>query len=259
VSRGVRLDIEGPVATLTNARPERHNAFDDEMDGELFQALDEIGARDDLRVVIWRGDGPSFSSGRDVDAIKRPQLDLTPFQLAQRISDGGRRILELPVPMIVALHGWTMGVSFQRALLADIRIAAEGTRFRLPETAYGYIPDSGGVARLHQMCGHGVVSDLVLTGRDMEVDEAYAHGIVSRVVDPTELDAVTRRMADAIVAAPTITVKAARQVIAHLATPAVAASMAEETLAQTVISASQDHAELRRARRDGRPPTYQGT
>ena len=75
-----------------------------------------------------------------------------------------------------------MGGSFQRALLCDIRVAAEGTRFRLPEITYGVIPDTGGVAVLYEMCGPGVVSDLVLTGRVMSAEEALAHGIVSRVV-----------------------------------------------------------------------------
>ena len=65
-----------------------------------------------------------------------------------------------------------MGGSFQRALLCDIRIAAEGTRFRLPEVTHGVIPDTGGMGVLYEMCGHGLVSDLVLTGRIMSADEA---------------------------------------------------------------------------------------
>ncbi len=61
-----------------------------------------------------------------------------------------------------------MGGSFQRALLCDIRIAAEGTRFRLPEVSHGVIPDTGGMGVLYEMCGHGLVSDLVLTGRILD-------------------------------------------------------------------------------------------
>ena len=63
--------------------------------------------------------------------------------------------------------GWSIGASFQRALLCDIRIAAEGARFMLPEVGHGVIPDTGGVGRLFQICGHGVASDIVLTGRPM--------------------------------------------------------------------------------------------
>ena len=92
---------------------------------------------------------------------------------------GIQRIWDIDAPVIVACKGWVMGGSFQRALLCDIRIAAEGTRFRLPELTYGVIPDTGGVAVLYEMCGHGLVSDMVLTGRVLSAEEALAHGIVS--------------------------------------------------------------------------------
>ncbi|MGR6998168.1 enoyl-CoA hydratase/isomerase family protein [Yinghuangia aomiensis] len=111
-------------------------------------------------------------------------------------------MFELDAPVIVACKGWSIGASFQRALLADIRVAAEGSRFMLPETTHGVIPDTGGVGRLFQICGHGVASDLQLTGRPMGVDEAYAHGVVSRVVPAEELDTVVREMAEKIAAVP---------------------------------------------------------
>ena len=69
----------------------------------------------------------------------------------QRGHRGIQQVLDLDVPVIVACKGWTIGGSFQRALLCDIRIAAEGARFMLPEVTHGVIPDTGGVARLFQM------------------------------------------------------------------------------------------------------------
>ena len=65
------------------------------------------------------------------------------------------QVFDLDVPIIVAMQGWAIGGSFQRALLCDIRIAAEGTRFRLPEVGHGVIPDTGGMGRLFQICGPG--------------------------------------------------------------------------------------------------------
>lgn len=254
----VRLEIDGPTATLVNDRPQKHNAFDDAMDDELFAALDDLARRPEVRVVIWRGEGPSFSSGRDVDAINAKPTELTHHELMQRVHDGARRIMALPVPIIAALHGWVMGVSFQRALLCDIRIASDDARFRLPEIGHGFIPDSGGVARLFQMRGHGAVSDLVLTGRPMDAREALRHGVVSRVVAPDELDATARGMADTIAAAPALTAGLARSVVGHLGTGQVQTEMDEEMLAQTVISTSHDYTEMRRARREHRAPQYRG-
>jgi enoyl-CoA hydratase/carnithine racemase len=144
-------------------------------------------------------------------------------------------------------------------LLCDIRVAAEDARFMLPEVGHGVIPDTGGVARLFQICGHGVAADLVLTGRPMLADEALAHGVVSRVVPPEALDDTVREMAEKVVAAPAVTVKMARRVLGHLAEPEVRSSMAEELVAQTFISRSDDMAELRAARAEDRPPVYTGS
>ncbi|HYL52749.1 MAG TPA: enoyl-CoA hydratase-related protein, partial [Acidimicrobiia bacterium] len=152
-----------------------------------------------------------------------------------------------------------MGGSFQRALLCDIRVAAEGTRFRLPEVTYGVIPDTGGVAVLYEMCGHGVVSDMVLTGRILTAEEALAHGVVSRVVAENDRDTVVREMAEQIAAAPAVTVKMAREVIRHLAQPQIRASMSDEMIYQTFINRSDDFAEMRAARTEERPPNYTGS
>jgi enoyl-CoA hydratase/carnithine racemase len=177
----VRLDIDGPIATITNDNPDKRNAFTDAMDQRLFEILGELRDRPDVRAVIWRGEGHSFSSGRDVSAI---------------------------------------GV---------------------------------------QICGPGVVSDLVLTGRPMDAAEALTHGIVSRVVPRDELDATVRDMAERIAAAPAMTAKLARQVISHLAEPEIRSSMADELMMQTLVNTSHDYAEFRAARAEGRDPTYTGT
>jgi len=255
----VRLHVRAGVATLVNDNADRHNAFDDDMDAQLLDHLAAIDADDRVRVVLWRGEGPSFSSGRDVAAIEHLPDGLSQDELFERVQTLAGRLLHLRVPIIAVLHGWVVGVSFQRALLCDLRIAATGTRFRLPEVRHGFIPDSGGVARLFQMCGHGVAGDLVLTGRTMDVDEAFGHGVVSRVVPGKQLDASAREMADAIATSPAFTVSSARRILRHLASPVVASSMREELAAQAAVAGSNDYREMRRARREQRDPVYRGT
>jgi len=255
----IRLEFDGPIATITNNNPDKHNAFDDDMDLALFEALGEIKSRPDIRAVIWRAEGKSFSSGRDVAAIGVGQVSLTHHELMTRGHRGIQQIFEIEAPIIVAMKGWSIGASFQRALLCDIRVAAEGARMMLPEVTHGVIPDTGGMGRLFQICGHGVAADMVLTGRPMHAEEALNHGIVSRIVPEAELDSTVREMAEKIAAAPAVTVKMARRVLKHLSEPEMRSSMADELIFQTFINKSDDYAEFRAARAENRPPRYTGS
>jgi enoyl-CoA hydratase len=255
----VLLEIDGPIATITNNSPDNHNAFDNAMDVALFDIFAELKTRRDLRAVIWRAEGRSFSSGRDVATLANPETDMSHHELMKRGHRGILQVLDIEAPIIVAMKGWTIGGSLQRALICDIRVAAEGARMMLPELAHGVIPDTGGVGRLYQMCGHGVVSDMVLTGRPMSAEEALHHGVVSRVVPESELDTTVREMAEKIAGAPMVAVNMARRVIKQLSEPTLHSSMADELIYQTFIRKSDDMAEMRQAREEGRPPHYTGS
>ncbi len=255
----VRLEEHGAIAVIVNDNVDKHNAFTDEMDVQLFDILGHLAGRPDIRAVVWRGEGKSWSSGRDVSAIGTNVTELSHHQLMSRGHRGILQVFDLDAPVIVAIHGWAIGGSFQRALLCDIRIAAEGARFMLPEVGHGVIPDTGGVGRLYQMCGHGVVSDMVLTGRPMSAEEALGHGVVSRVVPAEALVDTAMEMATKIAAAPAVTVKMARRVIRHLSEASVRSSMADELIFQTFLNKSDDFAEFKTARAEGREPRYTGS
>src|SRR3954452_12172536 len=184
----VHLEYRGAVAVITNDNVEKHNAFDDDMDTQLWAILAELRERRDVRAVVWRGEGKSWSSGRDVGSIGTNRTDLSHHDLMRRGHAGIQQVFDIEAPIICAFHGWVMGGSFQRALLGDIRVAADNARFRLPETTHGVIPDTGGAGRVYQICVPSVVSDMVLSGRIMEAPEALSHGIVSRVVALDALD-----------------------------------------------------------------------
>jgi enoyl-CoA hydratase/carnithine racemase len=255
----VSLEINGPIAVITNNNPDKRNAFDDEMDLLLFDILGELKERRDVRAVIWRGEGSVWSSGRDVSVIGNNATELSHHELMSRGHEGILQVFDLDAPIIVAINGWAIGGSFQRAMLCDIRIAAEGAKFMLPEVSHGVIPDTGGVGRLFQICGTGVASDLVFTGRPMSVEEAFTHGIVSRVVPPEKLDETAMEMAEKIAARPAVTIKMARKVLQHLSEAEIRSSMADELIYQTFINKSSDFEEMKSASREGRPPKYTGS
>ena len=154
----VTLRIEGRVAVVSMNRPERHNAFTDAMDARFFDLMDECARRasaDEIRCVVWRGEGKSFSSGRDTAELGIRAGGESDLEYIERGHARTRVLYAMPCPIVVALKGWALGGSFERALLCDIRIAADDARMSLPETAHGVIPDSGGAARIFQIAGHG--------------------------------------------------------------------------------------------------------
>ena len=255
----VHLSIDGAVATITNDNPDKHNAFDDDMDAQLFEALARIKDDPAVRAVIWRGEGKSWSSGRDVGSIGTNLTGMSHHELMRRGHRGIQQLWEMDAAVVVACKGWVMGGSFQRALLCDIRVAAEGTRFRLPEVTHGVIPDTGGMAVLQQMVGPGVVSDMVLTGRVMEADEALSHGVVSRVVPPEDLDGTVAEMAASIAGSSAVAVKLARLNLRHLSLPQIRSSMDDEMIYQTFLNRSDDMAEMRAARAEEREPRWSGS
>ncbi len=257
----VTLQVEGRVAVVSMNRPERHNAFTDQMDSLFFDLMDDCAARataNEVRCVIWRGEGKSFSSGRDTAELGIRQGGESDLAYIERGHARTRVLYSMPCPIVVALKGWVLGGSFERALLCDLRIASADAKMGLPETAHGVIPDSAGAARIFQIAGHGIAADLALTGRIIEADEALRHGIVSRVVPTNDLDDEAMGVASAIAARAPLPVRFATRVIRGLGVADVERTLNEEKLAQTAIFASEDYAELKKARADERDPEFRG-
>ena len=252
----VRLEFDGPVAILTNNRPEKHNAANDAMDRQLFARLAELHDTEGVRAIVWRGEGKSFSSGRDTSELGVRSEDISDFDFIERGHRGSQAFFSIPAPIIVAMKGWTIGGSFERALLCDMRIAAQSAKMMLPEVKHGVVPDSGGTARLAQMAGHGLAADLALTGRVLTAEEALQHGIVSRVVPDDALDETVLGIAREIAGAPAFTVKMFRRTLSRLVNPMVQQSMQEEAVAQSMVFASEDYAEMKKARAEDREPRY---
>jgi enoyl-CoA hydratase/carnithine racemase len=254
----VLLTIEDGVAFVSLNRPDRHNAFNDEMDLRFFEVMESLSDNPDVRCVVWRGEGKSFSSGRDTKELGQRAKGESDLEFIEAGHRKTTLLWEMPVPIVVAMKGYALGGSFERALLCDIRIASTDCKMALPEVGHGVIPDSGGTARLFQMAGHGLAADMALTGRVITAEEALQHGIVSRVVEPDKLDDEVLSVAREIARRSPLAVKFSKEVLSALATPEVARSMNEEKVAQTVLFGSEDYKELKTARAEDREPKFRG-
>lgn len=170
---------EGGIATITLHRPEVRNAIDATMVRELTETLDELSRDEGLRVLVLRGEGPTFAGGADIAQLRERRtgdafrsINGSLFQLVE----------DFPTPVIAAIEGFALGGGCELALACDVRIAGEGARMGFPEVTLGIFPAAGGTHRLPKLVGSGKARELVFTGRILTAEEALAIGLVEHVV-----------------------------------------------------------------------------
>jgi enoyl-CoA hydratase len=209
----VRIDVDGPIATLTVDRPAVLNALDAQVLGELEEAIARLAADHALRGVIVTGAGPkAFVAGADIQELTR--LDGPGgYRAARRGQDVFRALERLPVPTVAAVNGYALGGGLELALACTMRMAAEGARLGLPEVGLGLIPGYGGTQRLARLVGTGRALELILTGEPVTAEEAHRLGIVNRVVPAAELLAAARTLLTTIASRGPLAVAAALEVV----------------------------------------------
>lgn len=187
------LDRDGGVLTLTLNRPDKLNAIDNPLADALLDALRSAAADPAVRAVRLRGHGRAFCAGRDVSASPT-ERDL---ELVQAVA---RAIVTHRCPVIAAVHGWTVGAGFEWMMNADVVVAANDTRFKLPEASLGVFVTGGLVATLPAAVGPMRAKALTLLGEAFDAQQALAWGLVYRCVPVDELDAVSLAAARQIAA-----------------------------------------------------------
>jgi len=175
----ILVEKRNHLAILSFNRPEKLNAINVQVKREVSQALIELEADDDVRVVIMTGVGRAFSSGYDITA---PESELEEFMSLKE----EEKLLNLDKPTIAAIHGYTLGDGLQQALLCDIRVAAD-------DAVLGFIgPLIGGLCYsafsiLPQVVGRGKASELLFTCSQISAEEAYRIGLVNKVAPRQQL------------------------------------------------------------------------
>jgi enoyl-CoA hydratase/carnithine racemase len=185
----VAIDISDHVAVVTLTRPEKHNALDVAMFKAIAGAASQLAAEPGIRAVVLHGDGPSFCSGLDVAGVMASQPDSDDLMAPLRgpVPNWFQRPayswIEVPVPVIAAIHGHCLGGGLQIALGADIRFATPDARLSVLEVKWGLIPDMAITRTLPRLVGIDVAKELAFTGRIVSGAEAGELGLVTHVVD----------------------------------------------------------------------------
>ena len=208
---GLQVSHTDAVLTVTLNKPDRRNS----QTPRLWHALADIGDNlpEEVRAVVVRGAGESFSAGIDINLLSPEGVagEESVLELAQ---SGDEKILEaidgfqrgftwLSDPQIVsvaAVHGYAIGAGFQLALACDLRVVADDVKFCMKEPALGLVPDLTGTKPLVDLVGYSRALEICATARYVESDEARQLGIATVVVPRDELDATSTDLVEAVLA-----------------------------------------------------------
>ena len=190
----VLLAVNDGIAEVTINRPEKLNALNEAVRGELTRVFDDLAGRDDVHVVILHGAGDkAFVAGADVGefAARTPEEQREVYR-HRRVYDA---LAEFPKPVVCAIHGFCLGGGNELALACDIRVADSTARFGQFEIRLGLIPGAGGTQRLARLVGPGQALRIGLCGDLIDAAEAYRIGLVEFLTEEGRHLAKARELA----------------------------------------------------------------
>lgn len=174
------------VAQVSLNRPEVMNAYNIQMRDDFSEALSAVRDDPEVRALLITGEGRAFCAGADLT-----EFGTAPSQVvARRVRwerDVWGQLYRLEKPVVAAIQGYCIGSGLEIALLCDLRIAASGTIFAMPEVHLGMIPAAGGTQTLPRNAGASAALDLLLTGRRIDAEEALSLRLITRVVPQEQL------------------------------------------------------------------------
>ena len=244
----VIVAVADGVATVSLNRPERHNAVDDELYEQLSSGWRRVLADPAARVILLRGEGRSFCSGRDTGQLGRRAAGESDLEFIRKHIRTRVVQLDSPKPVIAALRGHVLGGGLEMALAADIRIAAADVRMAFPEIRHGLMTDTGGSPLATMLAGPSRAKWMLMTGRPVDAERALAWGLVDEVVPADQVDDVAAALARDIAAAPADALAMIKQTVDGLWHGPLHAALRAELLGQVALFGGEDYQARRRAR-----------
>jgi enoyl-CoA hydratase len=214
----VLFSAERGVAYLTVNRPEQRNAMTWGMYQRLVEICERVDEDDALRVLVIRGSGErSFISGTDISQFPafrgNPQAGV---EYEERIDRVVGRLEAVTKPTLASIRGYAVGGGLGIALACDLRLASEDARFGVPVVRLGNCLSMHSYGRLVALLGPARAKEMIFTARHVDAREGLAWGLVNEVTPPESLAARTRELAEAIAAAPPLTLRASKEAVRRI-------------------------------------------
>jgi 2-(1,2-epoxy-1,2-dihydrophenyl)acetyl-CoA isomerase len=258
----VVLDVADRIATLTLNRPQKLNAFKDDMRDALVPALDRVANDADVRVLVITGRGRAFSAGGDIQhmvdlkARDASYPEFLPLLDAGRLA--ARRLAALEIPTLAALNGPAAGGGLNLALACDLRIASDRATMGETFVRLGLHIDWGGAYHLPRLVGLSKALELCWLGEMIDAQEALRIGLVNRVVPHERFQEEVRSVARRLAAAPQTSLRLTKRTLGASLERSLSECLEAEIEAQAICWRSPDVAEGTRAFVEKRSPHFEG-
>jgi enoyl-CoA hydratase len=251
------LKRENNIATITLNHPETLNLVNWQLLVEMDEIQNEIEKDESVRAVIINANGDHFSAGIDLKILEKvdSQFVLKNLNWLQRVYG---RWQEWNIPVIAAIHGLCYGSAMELILGCDIRIAAEDSRFAIPEVRFALSPDMGGTTRLTKLVGVGQAKRLIMGCEEVNAQEAYDIGLIEIVVKREELMDRSLKLARRMANMPPAAIAFAKKGINLAGESSVTAGLLFEQAQSTFCCGTQDQNESIRAFFEKRKPEFKG-
>ncbi|MFC4076274.1 enoyl-CoA hydratase/isomerase family protein [Salinithrix halophila] len=256
----VTLQKQDGVGIITLNRPEVFNAFNQQLNQDLLEALKKVAKDPEVRAVILTGSGKAFCSGQDLN--DRTDLDKERPSLGEsvrkRYNPLIRAITEMEKPIIAVVNGVAAGAGCSLALACDLRIVSERTKFVEAFVRIGLGLDSGSSYFLPRLVGFGRAMELAITGRDVEAEEAVQIGLANRLVPHEHLQEESLRFVKKLAQGPTRAIGLIKRSLYRGIDTDVEGALEYEAQLQEIAGGTEDFREGIRSFMEKRPPRYQG-
>jgi enoyl-CoA hydratase len=232
------VTVEDGVASVVLNRPEVRNAIDQGMIDDLHAALDDLAARDDLRVLVLSGaGGKAFAAGADIGQLRERKSPQALLAINARLF---QKLEEFPLPTIAAVTGYALGGGCELAMACDLRVAGRSARLGQPEVGLGIIPAAGGTQRLPRLVGLGRAKELIFTGKIIDAEEAYRIGLLNHLVEDDQVLEAAHELAARIAEQGPLALRLAKVALNTSSRAGQDAGLLVEQIAQAVLFDSAD-------------------
>jgi enoyl-CoA hydratase/carnithine racemase len=208
----LRVEVAGPVATLTIDNPGRHNAVTGAMWDSFDPLLAELAADDSVAALVVRGAGTDFSAGADINDLEQILRDPSAGD-GGHVTAGESALAAFPKPTIAAIDGYCVGGGWELAGACDIRLASERSTFGVTPARLGILYPLTGVTRLVQLAGPAVAKHLILSGELVDAETAARWNMVSRLLPAEGFWIAIAAFVDTLVSRSRLTQQASKELI----------------------------------------------